>query len=99
MKKIEHFMLPEQTNQLYKKEAISSISLTRDIADKINELVDAYNAVSEWNLEKHQEQDGTIRKAVLYMKDNLLNSLSDLMVLLRDSGLSSEILYSKYMEV
>lgn len=90
MKTLKHFMLPEHTNQLYKKEAISSISLTRDIADKINELVDAYNEVSEWNFAKHQEQDGTIRKVVLYMKDNLLNSLNDLMDLLLANGFVDE---------
>ena len=36
MNKLEHFILPEQTNQLYEKEAVSSISLTRDVAEKIN---------------------------------------------------------------
>ena len=86
MKEITHFMLPEHTNNLYEKEAISSIALTRDVADKINELVDAYNEVATKDLEKFQELEGTVRKGVLYMKDNLLNSMSDLMELLRDSG-------------
>lgn len=86
MDRIEHFLLPEHTNKLYTEEAISSISLTRDVADKINELIDCYNTLNQNNLTKMQEQDGTIRKAVLYMKDNLLNSLHDLMVQLRDSG-------------
>lgn len=86
MKRLEHFMLPEHTNALYTKEAISSISLTRDVAEKINEIVDGINELSAGNLAKTQEQDGKINKAVLYMKDNLLNSMHDLMVLLRDSG-------------
>ena len=30
MKTISHFNLPENTNSLYQKEAVSSISLTRD---------------------------------------------------------------------
>ena len=79
-------MLPEHHNRLYTEEAISSISLARDVADKINELVEAYNQFSTDDLAWKQEQDGRVRKAVLYMKDNLLNSLNDLMVLLRDSG-------------
>lgn len=49
MKKIEHFNLPAHTNTLYQEEAMSSISLTRDVADKINELVDAYNQLSGKN--------------------------------------------------
>lgn len=91
MKLIEHFMLSEHTNQLYKKEAISSISLTRDVADKINELVDAYNELAKGNLAKEQEQDGRISKAVLFMKDNLLNSLHDLFETLNASGAFTEI--------
>lgn len=79
VKKIKHFMLPEQTNQLYKNEAISSISLTRDVADKINELVDAYNELSQLRLDKIHEQDGKIAKAVLFMKDNLLNTIDYLL--------------------
>ena len=79
-------MLPEHTNSLYQKEARSSIALAKDVADKINELVDAINEAYDVNLEKTQEQDGKIRGAVLYMKDNLLNSLNDLMEVLRDSG-------------
>ena len=86
MKTLKHFMLPEQTNQLYKKEAASSIALTRDVAGKINELVDAYNELSKGNLAKEQEQDGRIRKAVLYMKDNLINSIHDLLSLLKENG-------------
>lgn len=86
MNKIKHFILPESTNSLYEKEAISSIGLTREIAEKINELVDAYNKFSNIDLEWKQTQEGIIRKGVLYMKDNLLNSLNDLLVLFRDSG-------------
>lgn len=86
MKIIDKFNLPDHTNRLYKEEAISSIALTREIANKINELVEAYNTAFSTNLAKQQEQDGKIRKAVVYMKDNLLNSMNDLMVTLRDSG-------------
>lgn len=86
MKKIENFILPEHTNTLYEREAVSSISLTKDVAKKINELVNAYNELAKLDLEWKQTQEGAIRKAVVYMKDNLLNSLNDLMVLLRDSG-------------
>lgn len=86
MNKIEHFMLPEHTNGLYKKEAISSIALTIDVAEKINEIIDIINMLDETDLKWKQEQEGRLRKGVIYMKDNLINSLNDLMVTLRDSG-------------
>lgn len=86
MKKIEHFNLPEHTNTLYHKEAISSISLTRDVADKINELVNAYNSLSQLDLEWKQEQEGTIRKEIIYIKDNLINTLNELVVILENDG-------------
>ena len=79
MNPIKNYVLPQHTNRLYKEEAISSIGLTRDIAAKINELVEAYNKLSEEDLEWKQTQEGIIRKGVLYMKDNLINSLYDLM--------------------
>lgn len=86
MKKLDHFILPEHYNELYTKEAISSISLTRDIADKINELVDLYNQMDDGDLVWKQEIEGTVRKAVVFMKDNLLNSLNDILTTYRDSG-------------
>ena len=86
MKKIEHYMLPENTNRLYEEEAISSIGLTRDVADKINELVDAINNLSTTDLEWKQTQEGTIRKGVIFMKDNLANSLYELTNLLVKGG-------------
>lgn len=86
MKKIDKYVLPDHTNSLYQNEARSSIALAKEVTDKVNELVDAINEAYAENLEKTQEQDGKIRGAVLYMKDNLLNSMNELMVLLRDSG-------------
>lgn len=86
MKEISHFLLNENTNGLYKREAISSIQLTKEVADKINELVDAYNGLNKKSLAKDQEQDGRINKAVIYMKDNLVNSIHDLFELLTASG-------------
>lgn len=79
MKKIEHYMLPQNTNSLYKNEAISSIGLTRDIASKINELIDAYNELSKIDLEWKQTQEGTIRKGILYLKDNLFNTILEIL--------------------
>lgn len=81
MKKINHFILPDHTNSLYDREAISSISLSKEVADKINELVDAYNRFSGDDLRWKQEQEGIIRKGVIYMKDNLLNTLHDLLAM------------------
>ena len=56
MDKITHFMLPENTNTLYKKEARSSIALTKEVADKINEIVDVLNKFSNDDLAWKQEQ-------------------------------------------
>lgn len=83
MNKIEHFLLPEEANHLYEEEARSSISLTKEVADKINELIDAYNALSNTDLKWKQEQEGKIRGGILYMKDNLLNTLNDLLKLFK----------------
>lgn len=79
MDKIKNFILPQHTNSLYEKEAISSIALTKDVANKINELVEAYNSFSETDLKWKQEQEGIIRKGVVYMKDNLINTLYELL--------------------
>ena len=79
MQKLERYVLPENTNRLYTEEAISSIGLTRDVAAKINELVDAYNELSKEDLQWKQTQEGIIRKGVIYMKDNLVNTLYDLL--------------------
>lgn len=83
MEKLTHYVLPENTNDLYKKEAISSIALTKDVADKINELVDAFNSLFAEDLLWKQTQEGIIRKGVIYMKDNLVNSLTDLLKMYR----------------
>ena len=94
MKKIENYNLPEHINQLYMKESMSSIGLVREIANKVNELVDSYNELFHADLEWKQTQEGKINKGVLYMKDNLLNSLNELMELFRDSGfIDDRILY------
>ena len=79
-------MLPEHINKLYHNEAMSSMALAKEVASKVNEIIDNLNKFSNDDLIWKQEQDGRVRKAVLYMKDNLLNSLNDLMVQLRDSG-------------
>lgn len=86
MKEIKHYVLPQHTNELYKNEAISSISLTKEVASKINELVDAYNELNKTNLAKIQEQDGKIRKGILYMKDNLINTIHDLLENYKETG-------------
>ena len=86
MEKIKNFVLPENTNRLYKEEAISSIALTREVAIKINELVAAYNELAEQDLQWKQTQEGIIRKGVLYMKDNLVNTLQSLYDVLQQQG-------------
>lgn len=89
-KKLTHFILPDHYNKLYTEEAISSISLTRDIANKINELIDLVNKFDDDDLVWKHEMEGTIRKAVIYMKDNLLNSLHDLLELYVENGMIDE---------
>lgn len=79
MKKIENFVLPAHHNELYAKEAVSSISLSREVAEKINELVDAYNEFYGVDLTWKQEQEGRIRKGIIYMKDNLINTINELL--------------------
>lgn len=78
MKKIKHFMLPTETNMLYEKESASSISLTKEVANKLNEMIDYINTFDN-NLEKELEQDGRIEKGIIFMKENLKNSLIDLL--------------------
>lgn len=100
MNKIEHFMLPEHTNTLYEKEAISSIELTKEVADKLNEIIDSLNGFGADDLAWKQEQEGIIRKGVLYMKDNLINSLHDLLKLYDSGTLKKYVLetYGKELE-
>ena len=92
MERINHYTLPRITTGLYDKEAVSSIHLTKEIAEKINELVDAYNALSNERVTKALEQDGKIAKAVLFMKDNISNSINDLFNTLNASGDIQKIL-------
>ena len=68
---------------IYKREASSTIALAREVGNKLNELIEAFNNLAKEKWEKIQEQDGTIRKAVVYMKDNLLNTID---ILLNSKG-------------
>lgn len=86
MEKIKHFMMPEHENSLYKTEGMSSIALTKLVTEKVNEMVDAVNDMYDCNIEKHQELEGMVRKGVIFMKDNLINSIHDLFKLLYESG-------------
>ncbi len=86
MEHLKHYVLNENTNRLYREEASSSIGLVREVADKINELVDAYNTLAKMDLEWKQTQEGTIRKGIIYMKDNLVNTIHDLWTILEKNG-------------
>lgn len=86
MDKIKHFTLPTLTNNLYNKEAISSIYLTKEIANKINELIDSYNNLGQIRYDIINELEGKINKGVLFMKDNLANSLYDLFEVMKANG-------------
>lgn len=86
MNEIRHYMLPLLTEKLYDNEARSSIALTKEVANKINELVAAYNTLFTERLAKYQEQDGKIQGGILYMKDNLANTLHDMLSLMKSNG-------------
>lgn len=98
METIQKYNLPEHINHLYMNEASSSIGLTREVADKINELVDALNKLNKDDLEWKQVQEGTIRKGVIFMKDNLINSINELFKLLYESGELDDIITRATLE-
>ena len=79
MKRIENYVLPAHMNKLYTAEASSTIALARETAAKINEIIDALNQFSSDDLTWKQEQNGRINKAVLFMKDNLYNSIREIL--------------------
>lgn len=79
MEQLKHYVLPENVNRLYTEEASSAIGLCRDLAAKYNELVDAFNSFNQTDLAWKQGQEGTIRKGILYMKDNLVNTIHDIL--------------------
>lgn len=79
VKPISQFVLSEKTNNLYKQEASSSISLAIDMAKKLNEVITSFNELAKEKWEKIHEQDGKIRKAIIYMKDNLQLTIDGLL--------------------
>lgn len=92
MKKLTNYLLPIQTKDLYAKEAVSSISLAHEVADKINEIVSYLNTHEDLTNEKILEQDGKIRKGIIYMKDNLANTINDLLELMKANGEVDELI-------
>lgn len=86
MKNINHYMIPRLTQQLYENEARSSIALSKEVANKVNEIVDAVNNLYSERLSKYQEQDGKIQGGIIYMKDNLANTLYDMLELMKSNG-------------
>lgn len=94
MEKIKDYMLPENKNSIYHKEASSTIGLTRELAGKINEIVDFCNKFYADDLKWKQDQEGIIRKGVVFMKDNLVNSLQELMDILEREGFVENRIYT-----
>lgn len=97
MEKISNYILPENYNTIYKREAASSIALTRDVAEKLNEVIDHVNSYDAEDLKWKQTQEGIIRKGVIYMKDNLVNTLYQLLKVY-DEEKVKEILLEAYGE-
>lgn len=94
METITKFNLPEVSEDLFKSEAKSSISLTKEVANKINELVDAYNELNNTRYDLLNEHTATIRQGVVYMKDNLANTINELFTTMNKSGEIQNILDS-----
>lgn len=84
-------MIPEQVNEMYKKEAMSSMALARNVGTKLNELIDAVNEFQSARDNKYLEQDGKIQKAIIYMKNNLKNTINDLLQIMRQNGELGEV--------
>lgn len=95
---ITDFVLSEHSNNLYKQVANSSIDLTKRVADKVNEIIKSFNELAKEKWEKIHEQDGTIRAAILYMKDNLINTIYNLFKTLKDSGELDDIITQATIE-
>lgn len=104
MKQIDNYLLPRLTEDLFTNEAKSSIALSKEVANKINELVDSYNELIKTRYDKMNEQDGRIRQGILYMKDNLANTINELLKIMKDNGELNDIIgntleeYSKEIE-
>lgn len=94
MEKITKFNLPEVTEDLFITEAKSSIALSKEVANKINELVGAYNELIETRYDILNEHTSTIRQGIVYMKDNLANTIQELFTKMNGSGEIQNILDS-----
>jgi virulence-associated protein VapD len=94
MEQIKHYILPDVTEDLHINEAKSSIALTKEVANKINELVDAYNELNATRYDILNDHAQTIRQGVVYMKDNLANTIADLFTTMNNAGEIQRILDS-----
>lgn len=94
MEQIKKFNLPEATEDLHISEAKSSIALTKEVASKINELVDAYNNLNTTRYDILNNHEQTIRQGIVYMKDNLANTINELFETMNQSGEIQSILDS-----
>jgi len=92
MNKIKHYMIPEHINELFKNEAVSSISLVREMGERLNEVIDMVNEYKTMRDNKYQEQDGKIDKTIIYLKHNLKNTLMDLLEIMKYNGEIDEII-------
>lgn len=94
MEQIKHYILPDVTEDLHIREAKSSIALTKEVANKINELVDAYNELNATRYDILNDHTQTIRQGIVYMKDNLANTIADLFTTMNNAGEIQSILDS-----
>lgn len=91
-------MITEKVKELYKDEASSAIDLMRNVARKINEVIDEVNEFQSLRDNKYQEQDGKINKAIIYMKNNLKNTILDLFKVMKLNGELSEVVADSLFE-
>lgn len=94
METIEKFTLPKVTEDMFLTEAKSSVALTKEVANKINELVDAYNELNVTRYDVLNDHSASIRQAIVYMKDNLGNTINELFKKMNNNGEIQSILDS-----
>ena len=92
MNKIKHYLFPDANSKMFKDEAISSLALAREVGTKLNEVIDMINQLNEIRDNKYQEQDGKIQKAIIYLKDNIKNTMHDLLETMKTNGELADVL-------
>lgn len=78
IKPLPHWVLTDTQPAFYDTEAVTVLELLSKVYGKIEELVDDYNKYVEELDTKMNEQDQEIEEAIKYMKDNLIETVTNL---------------------